>query len=232
MAIIGGIATLYERREIFEEAFHEIIPQVDQLYVTLSGYASVPEFLKKEPKALSVVPSSREGAEAKFFASILCKPKDVYFTFDDDIVYPADYVKTLRRELKKYPGTAVCVHGSKIRNPGAPYFQAQEILHFLKPLGRNQFVHVAGTGTLAFRPFDVPVSRESFPLPNMADILFSIAARRYEVPIIALARKERWLGYRKPEGPTIYETSLTDHRIQTELLRIWTPWPELPELLE
>ena len=89
-----------------------IAPQVDVLHVYLNGYDAVPDFLQGNP-AVRVARSQDWGDvrdNGKFY--FLNEAGSYYVTLDDDLAYPADYVRTLLLAIEKYGRQAVVgVHG-------------------------------------------------------------------------------------------------------------------------
>jgi hypothetical protein len=109
--IYANMATIPKRIFHLETVVNSILHQVDVLNVYLNNFEEVPWFLNN-PK-INVVRSQEHGDRGdagKFFWSD--KVSGNYFTIDDDILYPADYVQRLKESLdKRGKKCAIGVHG-------------------------------------------------------------------------------------------------------------------------
>jgi hypothetical protein len=217
--IAVGLASIPDRIHQLFATLLSIIHQVDHIYVYLNNYESIPDFL--DHAKISVYTSETHGdlgAAGKFF-----KIDDIktgyYFTIDDDIIYPSDYVERIVSTLQKYKNTvAVCVHGSIFGAPIEWYFERTKVFNMLKGLKQDMFVTLAGSGCLAFyRPSMQMRFKDYFP-EVMCDLKFSIMAREQGIPIISLARPSAWLRpQKKISNNTYYDWMLFDDGRRTEV---------------
>src|SRR6185437_7642695 len=101
----------------------------------------------------------------------------------DDIIYPRDYVQQMLTRLLFYNDSVVLgVHGILLRpqfqNLSYYHPQAREVLHFREALPTDRFVHVLGTGTVAYHASVLPsLTFADFRVPGMADIWLAAAAK-------------------------------------------------------
>ena len=125
------MASIPERVASLEHSVESVIDQVDTLHVYLNNYLTVPTFLLADT---IVVHRSQDhgdlGDTGKFFAS--SKARGMFFTLDDDISYPTDYVAIMRSKLEFYGYKhAVCVHGSILpERPIDSYLQDRTVIHY------------------------------------------------------------------------------------------------------
>ena len=97
--IYANMATIPKRIPQLEVVVNCILPQVDVLNVYLNNFEEVPWFLKKDK--INIVRSQEEGDRGdagKFYWAD--KVSGYYFTIDDDIAYPPDYVEALKKGLE------------------------------------------------------------------------------------------------------------------------------------
>ena len=145
--IRAHMATFPPRAVILMQTVTAILPQVDQLYICLNGYDSVPAVLATDPKIEALIPD-RDLKDAGKFAFVPALD-DMVFTIDDDILYPPDYVtQTLGYFKKLSPDKHVIGHLGHAflpKTPGGPW-RWQNWL-FRKKVGCLRKVDLIGTGT-------------------------------------------------------------------------------------
>lgn len=216
-----ALASIPERADLLHRTLLSVINQIDVLYVYLNGYESVPDFLI-HPK-VEVFRSQDYfdlGAAGKFYP--LDRVGDGYFfSIDDDIVYPGNYVERMISTLKKYgDSVAVCVHGSIFASPLAWYFERTDVLGLKKGLSEDKFVTLVGSGCLAFHRKSLRLSFSDFYPDVMCDLTFSVKAREQGVPLVSVARPKNWL---RPQpqisNNTYYDRMLLDDGGRTALAR-------------
>jgi hypothetical protein len=214
-----GLASIPERTNQLFATLLSIIHQVDHIYVYLNNYEVIPDYLD-HPK-ISVYTSETHGdlgAAGKFF-----KIDDVktgyYFTIDDDIIYPSDYVERIVATLQKYRNSAaVCVHGSIFGSTIEWYFERTVVFDMRYALNQDMFVTLAGSGCLAFYRPNIRMRFDDYFPEVMCDLKFSIIARQQGIPIISLARPADWL---RPQDEmsknNYYDGMLVDDGRRTEV---------------
>lgn len=221
------LASYPPRREKLKQVVESLLPQADRLYVYLNEYEEVPDFLRH-----SRITVELGGADANlrdngkfFFASTL--PRGYCFTVDDDIVYPPDYVQTLIRKLEFYERQVVVgLHGTVFAQPMKSYFTGRKVMHFEHELPHDSVVHQLGTGTCAFHTDLLRPPLSTFQSTGMADVWFSLFAKKHAVPMIALARAEGWLHPIGYEEVTLFREFRRDDKRHTQIVRKAEPWTE------
>jgi hypothetical protein len=230
-----GVASIPSRRDTLRQVVERLLPQVDSLGIYLNNYLDVPDFLKN-PK-ISVVRSQDEGDRGdagKFFW--VDKVQGYYFTCDDDLLYPPDYIENLLKVIEDYGRRVVVgVHGAILKEPLTSYYQSRKVLHFCKALGAPTQVHVLGTGTVAFHTSTIKVTPADFPKPNMADIWLAVLGQVQQVPFLCVPRGEDWI---KDMDTTDSIFNNSAHRtgsaqdtanLQTQVIQRYQPW-KMPQL--
>jgi hypothetical protein len=148
-----------------------------------------------------------------------------FFSCDDDLIYPKDYVSLMIAKIEHYKRKAViCWHGSIFsrRRPFTSYYYNRlEIIRCLEDNEHDTTVDVAGTGASAFHADTLKLKYSDFEKPYMADIYFAIQTKKQNVPIICARHKA--LEYLKAErfGQTIWDHQNGNDKEQTRLCNLY-----------
>jgi len=222
--VIGGIASHPAREEFLKVTIESIIDQFDEIYVYLNNYKKVPEFLKHE-KITPILSSEADGdlrALGKFY-----KAKDVdgyYFSMDDDIKYPKDYVSYLTNEIDlHYRKAVVGVHATIYRrHPIKSYYRdkSRQIFYCYERWNKTQSVHMLGTGTMAFHTNTLKFDWELFKdQKNMLDPQMARHLHYLSLPQITLRRNRAWIIEQKgSQDLAIWKSVAKDDSVQTDII--------------
>lgn len=224
LPVTVAMASIPEREPILRAAVASVYDQADRVCVYLNGYAEVPDFLRQK-KIVVERGDNTYGDAAKFWWAD--ETDGYYFTCDDDIVYPADYVTRMMAALARHQRSVVVgVLGRIFRDPLNTRFHGPEHVRLktTDALEHDRRVHMLGTGTVAFCAPAIGVNIHDFLSPNMADLWLAHFARDRHMPLMAIARPAGWLRLLPSTG--IYERTRTADDPQTRLMRAGAPWPE------
>jgi hypothetical protein len=216
------MATMHSRLDSFRAALPAIVPQVDRLYLFLDGHAAVPDFVV-DPRII-VMRSSEEGplhCSGRFLGLVREAEDCIFVTFDDDIVYPPDYVATLAAALARFRGRAIVgFHGVSFAPPFGSYLHDRTICHFQAGLSHDVRVDLLGTGTTAFVASRLPLDPRRWPSGTMDDLIVSLTAEDRGIPRVALARRPRYLlAIEQSQADSIYAATQRDETVQTQYMR-------------
>lgn len=207
MRTVIGIAT-YKRQEYLEKALASLEGQADDILV----YDNHKE--KKDYKA-----------NAKFiFLNDYSEPI-YYFTCDDDIIYPPNYVELTIDNIAKYK-SIVTYHGDILLSEIPNRYPESNRFHFRSEITRARRVDVAGTGLTAFRTdYFNPTNIYNHKHKNMVDQLFSLEAAKQNKKItLAPHEKDFFISQPVPRNKTIWgkHENKRPHQIQlaNEILRL------------
>lgn len=230
--VIASLCSIPSRAHCLKQTINSLVNQVDEIHIYLDKYKETPCFLKNNEK-IFIYHSNQYSKDyrdnAKFIHYKKLKEKYnefYYFTCDDDIIYPLDYVHTLIGNLKEYNNQVVVgVHGVIcIENP-TKYFSQRYVYHFIKDeLSSPKLVNNLGTGTVAFHSTAIlDLNIDDWKRGGMVDIYFSNECYRHKVPLITVARHSYWL--KEAEGsvdtPNLYnEFTKKEELIVNELNKI------------
>lgn len=193
--IYVGIASIPERESALCQTIQSLINQVDYIGVYLDGYQCTPKFLESFGKKVSCIHSSEVGRDLGDAGKFLWieNHDGYYFTCDDDLIYPNDYVSRTIECINSYKSAVVVGwHGSYIMEKFHNYYDknSRRVLTFGSQRAKNTNVHILGTGCLGFNTSSINVKLEDFKTPNMADVYFAILGQVQRVPFI-LIKHER-----------------------------------------
>lgn len=144
------------------------------------------------------------------------RPNEYYFTADDDILYPSDYIEHTLERLTAYPECILTYHGRRLSGKGVRYYAGHTAYACLGDLMQDELIDVPGSGVMCFNTnvFSPEVLR--YGQNRMADILTGLEAVRQKVQIVCLAHGMGWLRDISPDGG-IYTDARQNDRIQSSL---------------
>lgn len=194
--IICGVSTIYSRKDGLRESVKSIINQVDKLIVYQNGYKEDFDFLRdKKIEVISSNDTKTDMGDAGKFYNVNKYKNCYYFSIDDDLTYPPDYVTQTIETLKKFDGKViVSYHGRILRGNATSYYNDSiKHIHFQHNQKTDDFVHFGGTGVMAFDTDYVNIGFDYFKTPNMADIWVGLYAREHNIPILCSKHNENWI---------------------------------------
>ena len=198
--VIVGIASIRSRRSSLKRVIRSLSEQTvkpDKINVYLNDtpYNEIPNFLKK--KNINVFTSQDYGDlgdAGKFFLAGKVE-SSYYFSCDDDLNYPPQYIEYMISGIEKYDRKyVVALHGRILKYPVTNFFTDRRILNFKKYQKEDIKAHLPGTGVTAFHSDTLKLSIDDFPVKNMADIWFGLQCQRQGVGIVVLKHQPRWVG--------------------------------------
>lgn len=210
----AGIATIPERENELQNTLDSICPQVDVVFVY-----SQRSIRTHHPNVLHVQPPPNKylGDAGKFIALINeLTEAEYFFTCDDDLIYPPDYISTLTQKINEY-GQIITCHGRTF--PHAPinsyYRDYAQKFRCMDEVPCDTYVQFGGTGCMGFKTEQF--RPQHFPTANMADIHLAIEAKKQNKKIICISHKAGWIQYQQVSN-TIYERFKFDDSIQTQFV--------------
>jgi hypothetical protein len=136
-----------------------------------------------------------------------------FFTVDDDIIYPEDYVNTMKKAIDGYCHKAVVsVHGGKLPSQVTNFAGQRGGYHFNGAVGQDSYVNIVGTGVTAFHTSTVPMLTEC--MPRHSDLAFAKYCQKNKVPMIVLKQKGGRFGS-LPNPFTLWGSYSNSERLKT-----------------
>jgi hypothetical protein len=144
-----------------------------------------------------------------------------FFTCDDDIVYPGDYVYNMINHIENNNRkTIIGIHGIILNDIVKDYYRDRKVMACLNTNPTNRFVHILGTGAMAFHTSAIKLSFDPdwlIDYKNMGDIHFALRCQQLSIPMLCVKHDGDWLHYQDPKE-TIFDTHKNDCSKQTELV--------------
>ena len=164
-----------------------ILEQCDEFNIILNGYDFTPEFDDEKIQYYHV--DAGTGAEAKLDYYFLYGKNDYYFTIDDDILYPKNYVEKMIEKDK-----ISCVHGGFWNlHRVTKHRDFRKTYTFTRKLQTDRQVQFPGTGTMCIPGGLIDFNPADFQFKNMVDPYISVWAAQQKIPIICKKRPNQWL---------------------------------------
>ena len=194
--VVCGIASLENRKKAIEDTLASLLPQVDIVIVYQNGYKDRSGVFSN-PKVLviSSLDTGVDMGDAGKFYKLSSFSNVYYFSCDDDLIYPCNYVSEIKSFLKKYDNKIIAsCHGRvMVKKPISYYRDKKKVYHFANHVSEEAPVHFGGTGVMAFHTSFVNFNFNFFRTPNMADVWVGLYAQENKIPIMILPHHENWI---------------------------------------
>jgi glycosyltransferase involved in cell wall biosynthesis len=159
----------------------------------------------------------------KFYALTLIDEPCYYFTCDDDLIYPPDYIERTIEAIENHK-CIVSYHGRILRGLNRSYYRGHTALRCLDTFPQDIEIDVCGTGVTAFRTdYFNPIGLHNSEDKRMSDLVFSLEAAKKGKKIMHIGHQAKWIQYvPQPKGTTIYEMENKNESRQIEIANaIW-----------
>lgn len=188
--VIASIATFKGREKQCYQVVESLLSQVDAVYV----YRNSGTFT--HPK-VTLLTGADIGSNAKFIGAKYAQPNhdDLILICDDDIVFPADYVATIKKS-KYIESCVISFHGRRFdfRKPIQSYKNSHIFIsNFSDALQKDTEINVIGNGVSAFKTKVYFPDFENWQFTNCDDTQNSVELNKKGVKVIVLAREQGWL---------------------------------------
>lgn len=217
-----------------ERVLRSLRGQVDVLAVFCNGFMDPPAIVRALADLIATDPDDLRGSSRKLHWAD--QWDGLYLACDDDIEYPADYAKTMAREVARWDGVAlVTSHGRVLR----PYAKSFSDCHYSARPFRDEagrWLNYPGGGTLGWDSSVLHVPPDFPDLPkNREQLGVALWAQDHGVPIRLVAHSAEWLTPLPVTGRTIWaeekRAGFPANAIIAEAERPWTvflPAPATP----
>jgi hypothetical protein len=232
---IAGLATILGREELVKQVIAAILPQVDVLHVCFSGYLEIPAWAQSIKKLHASVDPMNILHDCAKFQWVARYPDACYFSVDDDINYPSDYVSVMLDWLEK------CNREAVISTHGRNYDYTERTVYSAS-LKEPRFYPILGTGACAFHTAYLTFAVDDFlePMAN-ADYMLALKIASQRKRGFVIAKPANWItqidtpnpstscGQQRKHNPyVIRKRQLVDDRLR-EFYRNQSI-PEIPRL--
>jgi hypothetical protein len=205
MKVSINIASIPDRVELLKQTVKSLYNQCDVINICLNNYDFNP--FENDKKINVLFSDNSLGDGGKF---LFQEPNCYYFTCDDDLIYPPNYVEDTIPFIDKYK--IVSYHGRIFSSfPLKSYYHTPCIRHrCLDDANYTEPVHIAGTGVMAFNTNDFIFPTKFIQEKNMADIWVSAWAKLQGFKIWHIAHKKGYFDYLNPDNTIWDEKHLKD----------------------
>ena len=201
MQIIVGIATMKGREVTLKRTIESLINQVDDIHV-----------YNNEIEPINLTDNG------KFHALHLYSEPIYFFSCDDDIIYPSDYISKTIEAIEKHE-CIVSYHGRRLRGVGLNYYKGHTSFACLGNFPQTCEIDVSGTGVTAFRTdYFNPTEIYKSEFKKMSDLVFAHEAAVESKKIMHIGHSAGWIKYQDiPIGETIYGQEHKNCEIQNKI---------------
>ena len=215
------MAAIPLRENSLKSSINSLYNQVDIIHLALNGFSKIPNFLLNLPKVKPIILNNGLGdANKYFYIEQYNKDEHYYFSCDDDIIYPPNYISTYITNINKY-SCLITSHGSTLpSNKISSYFKDRNLLSHYRKLNESDVqIDIPGTGVSGFNTSHLKLKFNFFLNENMADIFVGIACKLQNVKCMSISHPENWIKDAEyDENDTLYKKHKLNDSIQTEHL--------------
>lgn len=238
--IVGCMGSLKEREELLKDVLEHVLPQVDVLHVCLNGYKTVPKWLseaKWKNIHISIDPNNTYTTATKF--RWVNEYENVYYIcFDDDLIYPPDYVARMVAKMDKHGKEhVVTVHFCALKKDFESWPKDIVAVHYggrlkcdanendMQSLYETRKNMIPGTATVGFYLGKQEIDMGFFAGFPMTDLRFAYYFHKvWKMGSIGIARDRNWIRMHPDmvKSPQAWEGMLHDkerQRIATDFCK-------------
>lgn len=205
MKTIVGIATTGRRKNQLQKTYDSLVNQVDEIRIYDNS-------IKED-----------YTDNAKMFHLQDYNDPIYFFSCDDDIIYPSDYVAKTKAKIEQYK-CIVSYHGRILRGLNKNYYRGHTALACKGHFPKDVELDIVGTGVTAFRTdYFNPVELYKAEDRCMFDLVFSLEATKQNKKLMHLGHKGGWIvPQHLPQGEAIYDNHVNNCTRQGEIANeIW-----------
>lgn len=192
---VGAMASFPPRRDALAEAISTILPQIDTLVLYLNNYEDIPDFVQ-DPK-IRVIRSQEAAGDLRDNGKFYDLPEDnssYIFTFDDDLLYPTDYVARMIHNIEMLNRSSVVgLHGVVFPEKSKFTRLSQRLVSHFLHAQQGHFVDLLGTGTTAWHSSIFKPSYKHFGTTGVCDLWFAALTAQKGIPLFSVPREAHWL---------------------------------------
>jgi hypothetical protein len=141
---------------------------------------------------------------------------EIYFTADDDMYYPEDYIERTLQGLRKYPNMIVTYHGRFLAGKGRDYYRGHKNYTFMSTVNEDVGIDVPGTGVMAFDTRYFKPDILQYDEDCMVDVLIGLEAAKKKTQVVCLAHERDWIRAANVDE-SIYDNYVGNAHRQQEL---------------
>lgn len=193
-----AMATQPCRVDSYINVVYELLPQCTRMCICFNGFDEIPKNLPKSSKIIAICANDKNGikdlgCDNKMYW--LGDFKGYYATVDDDIIYPSNYIQSLKATLKKYRNSIITsFHGQvyNIDQTGKMTMSNRRLVRY-DVLHEDVWCHRLGMGVAMFHPKMVGLDKSIFlssPKNTGDDELMALWAQRNNIPMLCASTRD------------------------------------------
>lgn len=225
MIVSAYTASLPQRVGILEKAVSSMLPQVDSMQVVLNNFDYIPAFLNHHK--ITIVHHDNSLEDGSRFINIEKATPGYTIVFDDDIMYPPNYVSHMISKIESFGGRAIVAPMGKIlkRRPVKSYYTdvVTSYRTFLE-VKQDSFCDVPGACGIVWDNRIVKITQDIAEVPN-GDICIAKFARQNSIPCVVIAHKADWLinlwDMVPKDTPSIFGKYRHNDKLLTDFVNKW-----------
>lgn len=192
-----AMATQPCRVEAYVDVVYQLLSQCTRMCICFNGFDEIPKNLPKSKKIIAICANGKNGNPP----DLGCNNKmywlgdfpGYYATVDDDIIYPPNYIQTLKNAVDKYDKKAIVSFHGHIYKPvnGKINVRDKQLLWY-KLKHDTQYCHRLGMGVAMSYPSKLNLSKNIFlnhPKNTGDDELMALWAQKNNIPMICLSTR-------------------------------------------
>lgn len=198
--IVISMSSFPARKKGMITVINQLINQCDKFYIWLNDYDKIPAELNMFDKNKLIIILANNNSDLKENGRYLAANENIdsyFFTVDDDINYPSDYVINLINAIQKHGKKCiVSYHGTIFKDGKEKYFA------FTNNVINDIQVHRVGGGVMAFIPSEI-----NFVCPEInqlkhwdGDASISVWATQNNIKKYVIAHSSSYLTQQKDNG--------------------------------
>lgn len=212
MKVTANIATYPPRKDSLKQMLESIKGQFDEVNIYWNQCENCDEvynYISEQFKTTVTTTTGNLTDNGKFYRLDTLTEHEYYFTLDDDLIYPPDYVAKTIEAIEEY-GCIIAHHGRQLLSKQAHYYRGHKCFRCLDDVDTAEMLDVAGTGVTAFRTdYFHPKGLANHKLQRMSDLIFSLEAAKQGKTIGIVPHKHGWI---KPifNKESIFDTEMNN----------------------
>jgi hypothetical protein len=191
-----------------------------EIRIYLNEYTEVPKELQEYTTHIG----DNLTDNGKFFWAN--NKNEYYFTCDDDIIYPPNYVADTLSKYRK--GEVLTYHGRVLNGVGRHYYGGHQVYNCLRPLSKDIIIDVGGTGVMMHNTNEIRLDIAHSKDKCMSDLVASYKLALLGIPIRCLAHPMGYFQYTENEQSIFNEhhkEPIRQNQIADEIYRVKYPSP-------
>ena len=118
---------------------------------------------------------------------------EIYFSMDDDLYYPPDYIERTLQSLRKYPEFVLTYHGRLLLGKNRDYYKGHKNYTFMSTVAEDKSIDIPGTGVTCFDTRHFKPDILQYDEDCMADVLLGLEAAKAGKQVVCLAHESNWI---------------------------------------